>query len=240
MTDHQTNNSGRRVGIFVDVANVFYASLDAGREIDYPTLLAHAIEGRELVRAYAYTGLDPENEAQKKFHRFLGESGYRVVAKEVRRFKDGAMKANLDIELVVDLMRLAPRLDVAVIVAGDGDYAPAIRAIMDMGVRVEVICFRHNTSKDLLEVADSFEELTEVATVAGRSNRNSSAPKKETAATNPSRRPGSRRRPVGAPPPGQLARRSGRPPAAPAPGQPARRSGRAEDAPRRPRLDKAA
>lgn len=192
MTQHE-HNSGRRVGIFVDVANVFYASLDAGREIDYPTLLAHTTRGRELVRAYAYTGLDPENEAQKKFHRFLTDSGYRVVAKEVRRFRDGAMKANLDIELVVDLMRLAPRLDVAVIVAGDGDYAPAIRAITEMGVRVEVICFRRNTSKDLLEVADSFEELTEVATVAGRANR-SSAPAKETAATNPARREAADRR----------------------------------------------
>ena len=191
--EHQTATSGRRVGIFVDVANIFYASLDAEREIDYPALLAHTTKGRELVRAYAYTGLDPENEAQKKFHRFLGESGYRVVAKEVRRFKDGAMKANLDIELVVDLMRLAPRLDVAVIVAGDGDYAPAIRAIMDMGVRVEVICFRRNTSKDLLDVADSFEEISEIATVKGRSNR-SSAPKKETAATNPARRETLRRR----------------------------------------------
>ena len=195
--EHQTATSGRRVGIFVDVANIFYASLDAEREIDYPALLAHTTKGRELVRAYAYTGLDPENEAQKKFHRFLGESGYRVVAKEVRRFKDGAMKANLDIELVVDLMRLAPRLDVAVIVAGDGDYAPAIRAIMDMGVRVEVICFRRNTSKDLLDVADSFEEISESATVKGRSNR-SSAPKKETAATNPARRETlSRRRTAG-------------------------------------------
>jgi uncharacterized LabA/DUF88 family protein len=195
--EHQTATSGRRVGIFVDVANIFYASLDAEREIDYPALLAHTTKGRELVRAYAYTGLDPENEAQKKFHRFLGESGYRVVAKEVRRFKDGAMKANLDIELVVDLMRLAPRLDVAVIVAGDGDYAPAIRAIMDMGVRVEVICFRRNTSKDLLDVADSFEEISEIATVKGRSNR-SSAPKKETAATNPTRRETlSRRRTAG-------------------------------------------
>lgn len=192
MTQHE-HNSGRRVGIFVDVANVFYASLDAGREIDYPALLAHTTSGRELVRAYAYTGLDPENEAQKKFHRFLADSGYRVVAKEVRRFRDGAMKANLDIELVVDLMRLAPRLDVAVIVAGDGDYAPAIRAITEMGVRVEVICFRRNTSKDLLEVADSFEELTEVATVAGRGNR-SAAPKKETAATNPARREAAERR----------------------------------------------
>jgi uncharacterized LabA/DUF88 family protein len=195
--EHQAANSGRRVGIFVDVANIFYASLDAEREIDYPALLAHTTKGRELVRAYAYTGLDPENEAQKKFHRFLSESGYRVVAKEVRRFRDGAMKANLDIELVVDLMRLAPRLDVAVIVAGDGDYAPAIRAIMDMGVRVEVICFRRNTSKDLLDVADSFEEISEIATVKGRSNR-SSAPKKETAATNPARRETlSRRRTAG-------------------------------------------
>jgi hypothetical protein len=64
-------------------------------------------------------------------------------------------------------------------------------------VRVEVICFRRNTSTDLLDVADSFEEISEIATVKGRSNR-SSAPKKETAATNPARRETlSRRRTAG-------------------------------------------
>src|SRR3990170_4213669 len=72
------------------------------------------------------------------------------------------MKANLDIELVVDLFRLADRMDIAVIVSGDGDFAPAIRALQDKGVRCEVISFRPNTSSDLIAVADEFIDIMKI------------------------------------------------------------------------------
>ena len=155
----------RNVAIFVDVANVFYAAKAAGVDIDYVTLLKTLTANRDLVRAYAYTGLDPENENQKAFHNFLARNNYKVVSKDVRKYGDGRFKANLDIELVVDLVRLAPKLDIAVVISGDGDFAPAIRAVQDMGVRVEVVSFRANTSSDLVEVADQFIEITTIAKV---------------------------------------------------------------------------
>ena len=71
---------------------------------------------------------------------------YKVVSKDIRKYGDGKVKANLDIELVVDMMKTARNLDVAIVVSGDGDFAPAIRAVQEMGVRVEVISFRGNTS----------------------------------------------------------------------------------------------
>ena len=155
----------RNVAIFVDVANVFYAAKAAGVDIDYVTLLKTLTANRDLVRAYAYTGLDPDNENQKAFHNFLARNNYKVVSKDVRKYGDGRFKANLDIELVVDLVRLAPKLDIAVVISGDGDFAPAIRAVQDMGVRVEVVSFRANTSSDLVEVADQFIEITTIAKV---------------------------------------------------------------------------
>ena len=155
----------KNVAVFVDVANIFYAAKAAGVDIDYVTLLKSAIAGRDFVRAYAYTGLDPENENQRQFHSFLSRSGYRVVSKDIRKYGDGKIKANLDIELVVDLLRTARNLDVAVVVSGDGDFAPAIRAVQQMGVRVEVISFRGNTSSDLIEVADVFTDIAQVARV---------------------------------------------------------------------------
>ena len=91
----------KNVAVFVDVANIFYAAKAAGVDIDYVTLLKSATAGRDLVRAYAYTGLDPENENQKNFHEFLKRSGYKVVSKDIRKYGDGRIKANLDIELVV-------------------------------------------------------------------------------------------------------------------------------------------
>ncbi len=155
----------KNVAVFVDVANIFYAAKAAGIDIDYVTLLKSATAGRDFVRAYAYTGLDPENENQRQFHAFLARSGYKVVSKDIRKYGDGRIKANLDIELVVDMMRMGEKLDIAVVVSGDGDFAPAIAAVQQMGVRVEVISFRGNTSSDLIDVADVFIDITNVAKV---------------------------------------------------------------------------
>ena len=156
---------GKNVAVFVDVANIFYAAKAAGVDIDYVTLLRSAGAGRDLVRAYAYTGLDPENENQRNFHDFLRRHGYKVVSKDIRKYGDGKVKANLDIELVVDMMKTARNLDIAIVVSGDGDFAPAIRAVQEMGVRCEVISFRGNTSSDLIEVADLFTDITQLARV---------------------------------------------------------------------------
>ena len=156
---------GKNVAVFVDVANIFYAAKAAGVDIDYVTLLRSASAGRDLVRAYAYTGLDPDNENQRNFHSFLARNGYKVVSKDIRKYGDGKVKANLDIELVVDMMKTARNLDIAIVVSGDGDFAPAIRAVQEMGVRCEVISFRGNTSSDLIEVADLFTDITQLAKV---------------------------------------------------------------------------
>jgi uncharacterized LabA/DUF88 family protein len=161
----------KNVAVFVDVANIFYAAKAAGADIDYVTLLKAAVAGRDFVRAYAYTGLDPENENQRNFHSFLARHGYKVVSKDIRKYGDGKVKANLDIELVVDMMKTARNLDVAIVVSGDGDFAPAIRAVQEMGVRVEVISFRGNTSSDLIEVADVFYDITQLARVDRDSSR---------------------------------------------------------------------
>ncbi|MEO5966186.1 MAG: NYN domain-containing protein, partial [Candidatus Limnocylindrales bacterium] len=162
---------GKNVAVFVDVANIFYAAKAAGVDIDYVTLLKSATAGRDFVRAYAYTGLDPDNENQRNFHQFLARHQYKVVSKDIRKYGDGKVKANLDIELVVDLMKTARNLDVAVIVSGDGDFASAIRAVQEMGVRCEVISFRGNTSSDLIEVADLFTDITQIAKVDKGSTR---------------------------------------------------------------------
>jgi len=156
---------GKNVAVFVDVANIFYAAKAAGVDIDYVTLLKSATAGRDLVRAYAYTGLDPDNENQRNFHEFLRRSNYKVVSKDIRKYGDGKVKANLDIELVVDMMKTARNLDIAIVVSGDGDFAPAIRAVQEQGVRVEVISFRGNTSSDLIEVADLFTDIVQLARV---------------------------------------------------------------------------
>jgi uncharacterized LabA/DUF88 family protein len=166
----------KNVAVFVDVANLYYSARGQEVDVDYVALLKAATKGRDLIRAYAYSGLDPENENQRKFIDFLGKNGYKVVHKDIRKFGDGRVKANLDIELVVDLFRLAKRMDIAVIVSGDGDFAPAIRALQDEGVRCEVISFRPNTSSDLIAVADEFIDIMKIASI-GRGDKKTAAAK---------------------------------------------------------------
>ena len=161
----------KNVAMFVDVANMYYAARGQDVDVDYVALLKHATKGRDLIRAYAYTGLDPENENQRKFIDFLAKNGYKPVVKDIRKFGDGRMKANLDIELVVDLFRLADRMDIAVVVSGDGDFAPAIRALQDKGVRAEVISFKPNTSSDLIAVADDFMDIMKIASISRKEGR---------------------------------------------------------------------
>jgi uncharacterized LabA/DUF88 family protein len=171
----------KNVALFVDVANLYYSARGQDVDVDYVALLKTATKGRDLIRAYAYSGLDPENENQRKFIDFLNKNGYKVLTKDIRKFGDGRVKANLDIELVVDLFRLADRMDIAVIVSGDGDFAPAIRALQDKGVRCEVISFRPNTSSDLIAVADEFIDIMKIAGIGrgskeARAQRGMSAP----------------------------------------------------------------
>jgi uncharacterized LabA/DUF88 family protein len=165
----------KNVAMFVDVANLYYAARGQDVDVDYVALLKHATKGRDLIRAYAYTGLDPENENQRKFIDFLAKNGYKPVVKDIRKFGDGRMKANLDIELVVDLFRLADRMDIAVVVSGDGDFAPAIRALQDKGVRAEVISFKPNTSSDLIAVADEFMDIMKIASISRKEGRTARA-----------------------------------------------------------------
>ncbi len=160
----------KNVALFIDVANIYYAARGQDVDVDYIALLKHATKGRDLIRAYAYSGLDPENENQRKFLDFLSKNGYKVVHKDIRKFGDGRVKANLDIELVVDLFRLQDRMDIAVIVSGDGDFASAIRALQDVGVRCEVISFRPNTSSDLIAVADEFTDIMKIIGIGRAKN----------------------------------------------------------------------
>jgi uncharacterized LabA/DUF88 family protein len=171
----KSSTVSKNVAMFIDVANIYYAARGQEVDVDYVALLKHATKGRDLIRAYAYSGLDPENENQRKFIDFLSKNGYKVITKDIRKFGDGRVKANLDIELVVDLFRLADRMDIAVIVSGDGDFAPAIRALQDTGVRCEVISFKPNTSSDLVAVADEFQDIQKIAGIGRKKGEGSRA-----------------------------------------------------------------
>ena len=148
------------VGVFVDVSNLFYSAKSAGVEVNYCRLLDCAVAGRDLIRACAYTGVDPDNPNQRKFIDFLRANGYKVICKDIHKYEGGRIKANLDIEMAVDIMLLSENLDVVVLVSGDGDFVRLLEAIQLRGVRCEVISFGISTSNELIEAADQFTEIT--------------------------------------------------------------------------------
>jgi uncharacterized LabA/DUF88 family protein len=111
------------------------------------------------LRAFFYTGIDTLNERQQGFLLWMRRNGYRVVTKDLIQLPDGSKKANLDVEIAVDMMRLANHLDTAILVSGDGDLAYAVDAITYRGVRVEVVSLRSMTSDSLINVADCYIDL---------------------------------------------------------------------------------
>lgn len=151
-----------RVAIFIDGSNLFYAALHLGIEINYAKLLRFLTADSRLLRAFFYTGVDSTNEKQQNFLLWMRRNGYRVVAKELTQFPDGTKKANLDVEMAVDMMTLANCYDTAILVSGDGDLAYAVDKVSYQGVRVEVISLRSMTSDILLNCADFYLDLNEI------------------------------------------------------------------------------
>ncbi|MFM2428965.1 MAG: hypothetical protein RLZZ511_178 [Cyanobacteriota bacterium] len=148
-----------RVAIFIDGSNLFYAALQLGIEIDYTKLLVRLTSGSRLLRSFFYTGVDRSNEKQQGFLLWMRRNGYRVISKDLVQLPDGSKKANLDVEIAVDMMSLVGSYDTAVLVSGDGDLAYAVNAVSYRGVRVEVVSLRSMTSDSLINVADRYIDL---------------------------------------------------------------------------------
>ena len=153
-----------RVGIFVDSANVELARdrTRGGRPIDWGLVLERVTEGRRLVRAIAYSPVhdDPgvSRETQRFVEPFLGK-GFKIVTKPLKRFADGSIKANVDIELALDVITMADRLDVAVLVSGDGDFQHLVEVLQSRGIRVEVAGLGQSVAGNLKNAADRYIEL---------------------------------------------------------------------------------
>ena len=157
------NNINRgRVAIFIDGNNLFYAALQLGIEINYKKMLRCLTANSRLLRPFFYTGVDSNNDKQKSFLLWMRRNGYRVIAKELLEFADGSKKADLDVEITVDMMTLIGCYDTAVLVSGDGDLAYAVNAVSYRGVRVEIVSLRSMTSDSLINVADAYVDLEEI------------------------------------------------------------------------------
>lgn len=152
-----------RVAVFIDGNNLFHAARFHNIDIDYNKLLRVLLGDGRLLRAFFYTGVDVGAERQQGFLLWMRRNGFRVIQKELKTFYDGSRKANLDVEIAVDMLSLAGRYDTAVLVSGDEDFVYAVNAVAYKGCRVEIAGFRSNTAPKLIDVADYFIDLGEIA-----------------------------------------------------------------------------
>ncbi len=153
-----------RIAVFVDVPNLIYGyegdgSLNMGKILDM------LIEGRDLVRATAYSPVSDDPREPMEQQRFVAPFvpyEYRIVTKPLKRFADGSIKGNFDVEMAIDMVLMADRVDVMAIVSGDADFARAVEAVQQKGVRVEVVAFAGSTSLEMRALADHYLELGRV------------------------------------------------------------------------------
>ena len=158
----RTANTTERVGVFVDVPNLVYAARYLNRWIDFGRLLDRLLSGRRLIRAHAYSPTDPDPSADQQFLTPVKSQGYRLTTKNYRTFASGAKKADMDLDLCMDVVRLvvAKAVECIVLCSGDGDFLPLLDFCADNGVRVEVASFVEATSDELRQACDRFYNLS--------------------------------------------------------------------------------
>ena len=151
----------QRVGVFIDTQNLYHSArnLYKGAKVNFGNVLKEAVAGRKLVRAVAYV-ITTESGDESAFFDALTKLGIETKTKDLQIFHSGAKKADWDVGLAVDAIKMASRLDSVVIVSGDGDYIPLVQYLQTMGVQVEVVSFGKSTSSALRETVDDFVDLS--------------------------------------------------------------------------------
>jgi uncharacterized LabA/DUF88 family protein len=170
--------SGERIALFIDGANLYSAARALNADLDFRKLLDLYRANGVLVRAYYYTAVVEGEEFSplKPLVDWLDYNGFSVVTKPVKRFTDAEgrsrTKGNMDIEIAVDMLELAPRLDHAVLFSGDGDFRRLVQAVQARGVRVTVVSTVKSQppqiADELRRQADVFVELADLLPEVGR------------------------------------------------------------------------
>ena len=151
----------QRVGVFVDTANMYHSAKNLYKaNVNFGELLKAAVADRKLVRAIAYV-IKSSNDEENTFFDALSKQGFEVKQKDLQVFASGMKKADWDVGLAIDCVKLADRLDAVVIVSGDGDYIPLVQYLREnRGCLVEVVAFGETTSGKLRETVDDFIDLS--------------------------------------------------------------------------------
>lgn len=149
----------QRVGVFVDVQNLYYSAKQFyNAKVNFAHILKKAVAGRSLIRAIGYV-IKADIKEEHNFFEALEKIGFDVRAKDLQTFYTGAKKGDWDVGIAMDIMRMASKLDVIVLVSGDGDFKDLLEHVKALGCRAEVIAFGKTASSRLTNEADDFHDL---------------------------------------------------------------------------------
>lgn len=151
----------QRVGVFIDAQNIYHSGKNLYHsKVNFGQIVKDAVGDRTLVRASAYV-ISTEAGDEKAFFDALTKMGIETKTKDLQIFGSGAKKADWDVGMAIDAVRLCPKLDAIILVTGDGDFIPLVEYLQNQGCQVEVVSFGKSTSSKLIEAADDFIDLDE-------------------------------------------------------------------------------
>jgi uncharacterized LabA/DUF88 family protein len=152
----------QRVAVFIDAQNLYHTAKHVynNSKVHFGRVVEAAVAGRSLVRAIAYV-ISTQSGDEQNFFEALGKLGIEIKSKELQIFIDGSKKADWDVAIAIDAIRIAQRVDCVVLVSGDGDFIPLLQYLKQLGVQTEVVSFGKSISANLREEADIFMDLSE-------------------------------------------------------------------------------
>ncbi len=152
-------HKAQRVGVFIDVQNMYYSAKNLfNSKVDFGAILETAVAGRQLIRAIAYV-VEATGE-ETPFFDALFQRGLETKKRPLQIFDSGAKKADWDVGIAVDAIRIGEILDVVILVTGDGDFVELVEYLKHHGRQVEVIAFGNTTSSKLKDAVDDFTDLS--------------------------------------------------------------------------------
>ncbi len=152
-------HAGQRIAVFIDVQNLYHSAKNIYQsKVNFREILKTAVSERSLIRAFAYV-IRTKTGEEKMFFEALTKLGIETRVKDLQEFYGGQKKADWDVGLVIDAIRVAPTLDGLVLVSGDGDFSFLVEYLKNQGKRVEVMAFGKSASHFLKDEADEFIDL---------------------------------------------------------------------------------
>jgi uncharacterized LabA/DUF88 family protein len=155
---------GIKLAVLVDVQNLQETFERQGMEVRYDSLKEHLKSefnvDEQGMKLLAFIPYRREDDRRMRLIDALSFMGFRVITKPVREHPDGGMKANMDVEIVLEAVHLAQVVDEIVLISGDSDFVPLVDELSRLGVRVTVLGpGRGSTSVELIRVSDNFRNL---------------------------------------------------------------------------------